>query len=137
MKESNSRTYQIGANVAWETSHYVHDCNAPIVNEANVLEPTVVPAPGETQRKDEARGKEGEEDVSINLNALTNWTRSNNTRFHTERQKVDEPGVVEVCVIQSKEEFLPHKSSFSFHGETKTSEEERQGRHRNDQDCLE
>ena len=86
----------------------MHETGAAIVYEAHVLQPAVVPAPGEAHREDESWVYEGEKQIVVDVGALCDRAGGYLSHHYAEGQVEDEHSVVVVCIVYSDEVGLAH-----------------------------
>ena len=95
-----------------------------MIQEAHVLQPSIVPAPGEANGKDEAGCHETEEDVSVSIGSLGNRTGGDLRHDDAQTQVVDEACVVLIIIIQTNKVVLPDDTPFCFYRKTEPNCEE-------------
>ena len=79
-----------------------------VVNEADVLQPAVVPAPGEPHWEDESRVYEGEKQIVVDVGSFCDGASGYLGHHDAEGEVEDEHCVVGVGVVDSDEVGLTH-----------------------------
>lgn len=100
------------------------DACTTVVNKVKVLEPAIVPAPSQTDRKDETWGYKRKKDVGIGVSSLSNGASRDGGHHDAKWQVVDKVGIVWVTVVQPNEVILAKDTTLGIYAESKSYNKE-------------